>query len=100
VRELRDLTRHRAQLAAEQTRVANRIHKVLEDCNIKLGAVASDVLGKSGRAMLRALLRGEQNAEQMAGLALGVLRKKLPELQLALEGNCTPHHRFLLERVT
>ena len=99
VRELRDLTRHRAQLAAEQTRVANRIHKVLEDCNIKLGAVASDVLGKSGRAMLRALLRGEQNAEQMAELALGVLRKKLPELRLALEGNCTPHHRFLLERL-
>jgi transposase len=99
VRELRDLTRHRAQLTAEQTRVANRIHKVLEDCNIKLGAVASDVLGKSGRAMLRALLRGEQNAEQLADLALGALRKKLPELQLALEGHCTQHHRFLLERL-
>ena len=49
--------------------------------------------------MLRALLRGEQNAEQMAELALGVLRKKLPELQLALEGNCTQHHRFLLDRL-
>ena len=58
LRELRDLTRHRAQLAGEHTRVANRIHKLLEDANIKLGAVASDVLGKSGRAMLQALLSG------------------------------------------
>jgi transposase len=99
VRELRDLTRHRAQLTGEHTRVANRIHKLLEDCNIKLGAVASDVLGKSGRAMLRALLRGEQDAEQVAELAVGVLRKKLPELRLALEGCCRPHHRFLLERL-
>jgi len=99
VRELRDLTRHRAQLAAEHTRVANRIHQVLEDCNIKLGAVASDVLGKSGRAMLRAMLLGEQDAEQLAELALGVLRKKLPQLRLALEGHCTEHHRFLLERL-
>src|SRR5512135_3360599 len=56
LRELRDLTRLRAQLASEQTRLANRIHKVLEDANIKLGAVASDILGKSGRAMLRALI--------------------------------------------
>jgi transposase len=97
VRELRDLTRHRAQLAAEHTRVANRVHKLLEDCNIKLGAVASDVLGKSGRAMLEALRSGTQDAEQLAELALGVLRKKLPELQLALEGHCTPHHRFVLD---
>src|SRR6185437_10937256 len=59
LRELRDLTRFRAQLASEQTRLANRIHKVLEDANIKLGAVASDILGKSGRAMLWALIRGE-----------------------------------------
>src|SRR4051794_3071687 len=58
VRQLRDLTRHRAQLVGEHTRVANRVHKLLEDANIKLGAVASDVLGKSGRKMLRALLRG------------------------------------------
>ena len=62
VRDLRDLTRHRAQLTAEHTRVANRIHKLLEDTNVKLGAVASDVLGKSGRAMLRAILEGETNA--------------------------------------
>src|SRR5947207_6124338 len=65
VRNLRDLTRHRAQLVGEHTRGANRIHKVLEDANIKLGAVASDVLGKSGRKMLRALLRGQDNPEEL-----------------------------------
>ena len=99
VRQLRDLTRHRAQLAAEHTRVANRIHKLLEDTNIKLGAVASDVLGKSGRAMLRALLEGEQHPERLAELALGRLRKKLPQLRLALEGHFTEHHRFMLRRL-
>jgi transposase len=99
LREMRDLTRHRAQLAGEHTRVANRIHKVLEDANIKLGAVASDILGKSGRAMLRALLGGEQDTDKLAQLALGRLRDKIPELKLALEGHCTEHHRFLLGRL-
>jgi transposase len=99
LRELRDLTRHRAQLTSEHTRVANRIHKLLEDANIKLGSVASDVLGKSGRAMLQALLRGEQDTEKLANLAEGVLRKKIPQLQLALEGHCTEHHRYLLGRL-
>jgi transposase len=99
VRELRDLTRHRAQLAGEHTRGANRIHKLLEDANLKLGAVASDVLGKSGRAILVALLHGEEDPEKLAERALGVLRKKIPELKLALEGNCTEHHRYLLGRL-
>ena len=99
LRELRDLTRFRAQLASEQTRLANRIHKVLEDANIKLGAVASDMLGKSGRAMLRALIRGEQDPEQLADLAEGRLRAKIPELKLALEGHFTEHHRFLVEHL-
>ena len=99
LRDLRDLTRHRAQLAGEHTRVANRIHKLLEDTNIKLGAVASDVLGKSGRAMLRALLHGEEDPEKLAELALGRLRGKIPQLKLALEGNCTEHHRYLLGRL-
>ena len=98
LRDLRDLTRQRAQLIGEHTRAANRIHKVLEDANIKLGAVASDVLGKSGRKMLRALLSGQTDTEAMADLALGVLRKKIPELKLALEGHCTEHHRYLLRR--
>jgi transposase len=99
LRDLRDLTRHRAQLAAEHTRVANRIHKLLEDANIKLGAVASDVLGKSGRSMLRALLDGEEDAGKLADLALGRLRAKIPELKLALEGHFTEHHGFLLRRL-
>jgi transposase len=99
VRDLRDLTRHRAQLAGEHTRVANRIHKLLEDANIKLGAVASDVLGKSGRAMLRALLDGQQDTEMIAELALGRLRGKIPQLKLALEGYCTEHHRFVLKHL-
>jgi transposase len=98
LRDLRELTRQRAQLAGEHTRVANRIHKLLEDANVKLGAVASDVLGKSGRKMLQALLQGQLDAEQLAELALGRLRKKIPELKLALEGQFTEHHRFLLGR--
>lgn len=96
MRELRDLTRHRAKLAEEHTAVANRIHKTLEDANIKLGAVASDVLGVSGRAMIEALIVGEQDADKMAELARRQLRKKIPQLRLALEGNLTEHHRFML----
>jgi transposase len=99
LRELRDLTRLRAQLASEQTRLANRIHKVLEDANIKLGAVASDILGKSGRAMLRALIRGEHDPVKLAELAEGRLRAKIPQLKLALEGHFTEHHRFLVEHL-
>jgi transposase len=99
LRNLRDLTRHRAQLTGEHTRVANRIHKLLEDANIKLGAVASDILGTSGRKMLRGLLDGREDAAGLADLALGTLRKKIPELKLALEGHCTDHHRFLLGRL-
>lgn len=99
VRELRDLTRHRAQLTGEHTRVTNRIHKLLEDANVKLGAVVSDLLGKSGRAILRAMLEGEKDPVGLAGLAMGRLRRKLPQLQLALEGRFTEHHRFLLRRL-
>jgi len=96
-RQLRELTRHRAQLASESTRVANRIHKTLEDANIKLGAVASDVLGVSGRAILQALIEGEQNPETMVKLAKGRLRAKIPQLKLALQGCVTEHHRFMLQ---
>jgi len=99
LRELRDLTRYRAQLVSEATRVANRVHKVLEDANIKLGAVASDVLGKSGRAMLWALNGGERDPDKLAELALGRLRAKIPELKLALEGHFSEHHRFLVEHL-
>ena len=99
LRELRDLTRFRAQLASEQTRLANRIHKVLEDANIKLGAVATDILGKSGRAMIGALIRGEQDPEKLADLAEGRSRAKIPALRLALEGHFTDHHRSLIEHL-
>lgn len=95
-RELRDLTRHRAQLVSERTRVANRIQKLLEDANIKLASVTSDVLGKSGRQMLAALRAGERDPETLARLALGKLKKKIPELELSLEGQFTAHHAFLL----
>ena len=98
-RQLRDLTRFRAQVAGAPTRLANRIHKVLEDATIKLSAVASDILGKSGRAMLRAVIRGEQDAETLAEIAQGVLRGTIPELKLALEGPVTAPHRFLGEHL-
>jgi transposase len=96
VRELRDLTRRRSQLVAEKAAVANRIQKVLEDANIKLSSVATDVLGVSGRAMIRALIAGQEDPEGLADLARKRLRRKLPELQAALRGRVTEHHRFML----
>jgi len=96
-RELRDLTRQRTQLIREQTRIANRIHKTLEDANIKLGAVASDILGKSGRAMLDAIVAGERNPRKLAELAEGRLRGKIPQLKQALRGHLNEHHVFLLQ---
>ncbi len=94
-RELRDVTRHRTQLVEEKTRTSNRIEKVLEDANIKLGSVASEVLGVSGRAMIQALLQGEKGPTQIADLAQRQLRGKIPEFEKALEGNLTEHHRFM-----
>jgi transposase len=98
-RELRDLTRQRAQLHGEHTRCVNRIHKVLQDANIKLSSVATDVMGVSGRAMLEALIAGQTDPEALAELAIGKLRGKIPELKQALLGHVTPHHRFLLEQL-
>jgi transposase len=95
-RELRELTRQRAQLVNEQTSVANRIQKVLEDANIKLASVASDILGVSGRAMLEALIGGEEDPEKLADLAQRRLRGKIPQLREALQGRIAEHHRFLL----
>src|SRR5947208_11740823 len=74
----------------------NRIKKILEDANIKLGSVASDVLGVSGRAMIEALIRGEFDPVKLAELARRRLRGKIPQLRLALQGPVTEHHRFLL----
>lgn len=95
-RELRDLTRHRTQLGEEKTRTVNRLHKVLEDANIKLASVATDILGVSGRAMLERLIKGEDDPVKLANFAQGQLRGKIPELEKALQGHVTEHHRFML----
>lgn len=99
IREMRDLTRSRATLEQQRTAVINRLHKVLEDANIKLGSVAADITGVSGRAMLRAIIAGETDAATLADLAQRRLRRKLPALRGALTGQVTDHHRFLLRRL-
>jgi transposase len=99
IRELRDVTRYRASLAQEINRIANRIQKVLEDANIKLASVATDTLGASGRAMLEAMVGGEEDSERLAEMAQGKLRNKIPELQEALQGRVSGHHRFLLREL-
>ena len=100
IRELRDLTRYRRKLVESRSAERNRLLKVLETANIKLASVATDVFGVSGRLMLQALVEGKATPQEMAELAKGVLRKKIPELELALEGKLEEHHRFLLERAT
>lgn len=96
IRELRDLTRQRIQLKRDCATVANRIQKILEEANIKLSSVVSDVLGVSGRAMIRAIIDGESDPAELAKLAKRRLRGKIPALKLALTGRITDHHRFLL----
>src|SRR5437867_1532093 len=98
IRDLRDLTRTRAILTQDHSSICNRVQKVLEDANIKLGSVASDVFGASGRAMLQALMKGENDAGVLAELSKGRLRNKIPELRRALEGRVTGHHRFLIQQ--
>jgi transposase len=95
-RELRELVRYRTHLIQERTREVNRVYKVLEDANLKLGSVATDVMGMSGRAMLQAIMGGEENPEALAGLAKGRLRPKMAELELALTGRIRDSHRLLL----
>jgi transposase len=96
IRELRDLTRYRRKLSEAGARERNRLLKLLEAANIKLAGVASDVFGVSGRQMLRALIDGAASPQEMAQLARGRLRRKLGELELALDGSVQEHHRFLL----
>jgi transposase len=96
IRELRDLTRYRRKLSEAGASERNRLLKLLETANIKLAGVASDVFGVSGRAMLRALIAGAADPTEMAQLARGRLRRKLSELELALDGSVQEHHRFLL----
>jgi transposase len=95
-RDLRDVTRYRTSLVRERARIVNRLQKVLEDANLKLAGVATDVMGVSGRAILNALLSGQTDTEQLAELAKGRLRKKIPQLKQALTGRFRQHHRFML----
>lgn len=97
VRQWRDLTRSRTRLEQEKSRHANRIQKYLEDANVKLATIASDVLGVSGREIIRALISGETDENVLADLAKGRLRERLPELRSALRGRVTDHHRFMLQ---
>ncbi len=95
-RELRELTRYRSSLVADRARVINRLQKVLEDTNLKLASVVTDVTGVSARAILRAYLNGETNPWALANLARGSLRGKQVQLAQAMVGTIKDHHRFLL----
>jgi transposase len=99
IRELRELTRYRQTLVKEHTALANRIQKLIESANIKLGQVATDVLGASGRQMLRALADGEEDVEVLAEMARSSLRTKKPELRRALTSRLTPAQRFVLSEL-
>lgn len=99
IRELRDLTRRRKQIIADGTSERNRIQKVLEDANVKLASVLTDLFGVSGQAMLEALLEGRATNEEIAELARGVLRRKVPQIIAALEDHrMSDHHRFLVRQ--
>jgi transposase len=98
-RDLRDLTRYRTRLLGERASAVNRLQKILEDANIKLASVASDVQGLSARAMLEAMIRGETDAAQLADLAKGRMRSKIPQLEAALAGHIREHHRFMWREV-
>jgi transposase len=95
IRALRDLTRYRTALTRERTREAQRLQNVLEDAGIKLGVVATDVLGVSGRDMIEALIAGERDPVALAELARKALRRKIPALREALTGRFGDHHAFL-----
>jgi transposase len=94
---LRDLTRTRVKIVQMRTQSKNRVHKTLQDCNIKLSSVASETFGKSGRLMLDALIAGQRDPKVLAQMAKGVLRRKIPQLELALTGQFTDHHGLLIQ---
>jgi len=99
IRKLRDLTRYRADLVAARTAEKNRVEKLLEDAQIKLSVVVSDIFGVSGRDMLAALVAGERNPRVLAQLARRTMRKKIAVLEEAFTGYFTDHHAFLLRRM-
>jgi len=95
-RQLRELTRHRTTLVQDRARVINRLQMILEDANIKLASVVTDIRGVSARAMLEALIAGERDVAALAELARGRLRTKRDQLAAALRGYFAPHHSFLV----
>jgi transposase len=97
IQELRDLTRTRKQIVREISQHTLRIQKTLEDANIKVASVLSNVIGTSGRAMLSAIISGEDNPERLAELAVGTARRKKAELVEALRGRVTSHHRSMIQ---
>ncbi len=98
-RALRDLTRTRTSLVEDKNRLVNRIQKTLEDANIKLACVASDVVGVSGQAILRALIGGQTDPHELARLARGRLRSKMSELEAAVRGYLQAHHALILSEL-
>ena len=99
IRELRNLTRYRRTRVEERTRESQRLDKVLQDAGVKLSSVASDILGRSGRDMLNALVAGSQDPEILAELARGRLRSKIPQLQAALSGRFGPNHALVVGEI-
>lgn len=99
IRRLRDLTRRRSTLMQDRTREKLRLEKTLEDAGVKLSCLATDLLGRSARAMLAALIAGERDGAVLAALALGKMRPKIPALTQALAGRFTDHHAFLIEMI-
>jgi transposase len=99
IRDLRDLTRSRVKLTEEYNRLHNRIHKVLEDANLKLDTVASDILGATGRGIIRSILKGHEDPGWLADNARSRLRSKQAELRLVLRGKINDHHRFMLKEL-
>jgi transposase len=99
IRTLRNLTRYRKSNIRDRQREANRLHKIMEDTGIKLDCVATDLLGKSGRAMLDALVSGTTDPQVLADLARGQLRTKLPALREALEGRFDSEHALVVGQI-
>jgi transposase len=98
-RELRELTRHRSNVAGRRAQCVNEMHRTLEGTNIKLSSVATDLTGVSATAMLEHLVAGETNPDLLAELARGLLRKKMPQLRQALQGVVRPHHQLILSQL-
>jgi transposase len=99
IRRLRDVTRYRIDLVGVRTAEKNRVEKLLEDAQIKLSVVASDIFGKSGRDMMGALVAGERNPKALAQLARSSMRRKISVLEEAFTGHFTDHHAFLLAKM-